>query len=153
MTTTSEQAEVSQTAIEQVVIDRLGSSHSFTVATCGPEGPWVAGAFFVESDPFTLELVLEKSGRTVRNITANPQVAVLVASGTPFEPFLQAQAEAEIVTGDADATVRAALVAKVPEAAPFLQAPIHAVRLRVASWRATDVQNGWLPGKVLTRGR
>ena len=151
MTSTINQTEVSETAIEQVVVDRLASSHSFTVATCGPEGPWVAGAFFVESDPFTLELVLEKSGRTLRNITANPQVAVLVATGTPFEPFLQAQAEAEIVTGDADAAVRAALVAKVPEAAPFLQAPIQAVRLRVSSWRATDVQNGWLPGKVLAR--
>lgn len=60
---------------------------------------------------------------------------------------------AEIVTGDADAAVRAALVAEVLEAAAFLQAPIHAVRLRVSSWRATDVQNGWLPGKLLTRGR
>ena len=152
MSTTTEVTEVSKTAIEQVVIDRLAGSHSFTVATSGPEGPWVAGAFFVESDPFTLELVLEKSGRTLRNITANPQVAVLVAAGTPFEPFLQGQAEAEIVTGEADAAVRAALVAKVREAAPFLLAPIHAVRLRVSSWRATDVQNGWLPGKVLTRG-
>ena len=60
---------------------------------------------------------------------------------------------AEIVIGDADAAVRAGLVAKVPQAAGFLHAPIHAVRLRVSSWRATDVQNGWLPGKVLTRGR
>lgn len=143
--------DVSESTIERVVVERLASSHSFTLATAGPEGPWVAGAFFVEADPFTLELVLEKSGRTIRNITVNPTVAVLVAAGTPFEPFLQAQAEAEVVTGDDDAAVRARLVAKVPEAAAFLQAPILAVRLRVASWRATDVLNGWLPGKVLTR--
>ncbi len=75
----------------------------------------------------------------------------MVAAGTPFEPFLQAQAEAEIVTGEADAAVRTALLAKVPAAAPFMEAPIVAVRLHVLSWRATDVMNGWLPGKTLTR--
>ncbi len=152
MSTTTEASQVSETAIEQVVIDRLASSHSFTVGTSGRRGRGLRGRSSSSRDPFTLELVLEKSG-TVRNITASPQVAVLVAAGTPFEPFLQAQAVAEIVTGDADAAVRAALVAEVLEAAAFLQAPIHAVRLRVSSWRATDVQNGWLPGKLLTRGR
>ena len=151
MTASAGPVDVDQSTIQQVVVDRLASSHSFTLATSGPEGTWVAGAFFAESDPFTLNLVLETSGRTIRNITANPQVAVLVAAGTPFEPFLQAQAQAEILDGEQDAAVRAALVAKVPEAAPFLQAPIRAVRLRVDAWRATDVLNGWLPGKVLTR--
>jgi uncharacterized protein YhbP (UPF0306 family) len=142
---------VSRTEIERVVIDRLAASQSFSIATHGPDGPWVAGAFFVESDPFTLELVLEQSGRTLRNITSEPRVAIVVAAGTPFEPFLQAQAEVEIVTGDADAAVRTALVAKIPPAAAFMGAPIVAVRLHVESWRATDVLNGWLPGKTLTR--
>lgn len=142
---------VSRADIERVVVDRLAASQSFSIATCGPEGPWVAGAFFVESDPFTLELVLEESGRTLRNIMREPRVAVVVAAGTPFEPFLQAQAEAEVVTGEADAAVRAALLAKIPAAAPFMEAPIVAVRLHVGSWRATDVMNGWLPGKNLSR--
>lgn len=143
--------EVSRADVERVVTDRLASSSSFSLATCGQDGPWVAGAFFVESDPFTLELVLEESGRTLRNLLREPRVAVVVAAGTPFEPFLQAQAEAEVVTGDADAAVRAALLAKVPAAAPFMDAPIVAVRLHVTSWRATDVMNGWLPGKTLSR--
>ncbi len=142
---------VSRADVERVVVDRLASSQSFSIATCGPDGPWVAGAFFVESDPFTLGLVLEQTGRTLRNISSEPRIAVVVAAGTPFEPFLQAQAEAEIVTGEADAAVRTALLAKVPAAAPFMEAPIVAVRLHVLSWRATDVMNGWLPGKTLTR--
>ena len=138
------------TQIAEVVADRLASSHAFTLGTTGSDGPWVAGAFFAESGLFTLELVLEQSGRTLRNLREEPTAAVIVAAGTPFEPFLQAQARAEVVTGDEDAAVRAALLAKVPEAEPFLRAPVVAVRLHVASWRATDVVNGWLPGKVLT---
>lgn len=148
MTTT---ADVPATTVEAVVVARLASSEAFTLATCGPDGPWAAGAFFVESDPFTLSLVLEASGRTLRNLQHDPRVGVVVAAGTPFEPFLQAQAVATVVTGDDDAAVRAALVAKVPAAGAFMAAPIVAVRLRVEQWRATDVVNGWLPGKVLTR--
>lgn len=139
--------------VAAVVVDRLASSSSFTLATAGPEGPWAAGAFFAELDPFTIVLVLEESGRTLRNLRHDPRAGIVVAAGTPFEPFLQAQATAEVVVGDEDAEVRRVLVAKVPEAAPFLQAPVAAVRLSIEAWRATDVVNGWLPGRMLPRQR
>jgi hypothetical protein len=44
---------------------------------------------------------------------------------------------------------KAALLAKAPQIEPFLAAPLEAVRLHVRCWRATDVANGWLPGKTL----
>jgi hypothetical protein len=66
-----------------------------------------------------------------------------------MQPFLQAQALAEVVSADEGARVREVLVAKVPEAAPFLAAPVTAVRLTVRKWRATDIANGLLPGVEL----
>lgn len=150
-TATTTTGDVPSTTVEAVVVARLASSQAFTLATCGQDGPWAAGAFFVEDDPFTLSLVLEPTGRTLRNLQHDPRVGIVVAAGTPFEPFLQAQATAVVVTGDDEAAVREALVAKVPAAGAFLAAPVVAVRLQVDQWRATDVVNGWLPGKVLTR--
>jgi hypothetical protein len=48
----------------------------------------------------------------------------------------------EPMAGDV-ALVRSLLVAKVPQAAPFLDAPVTTVR----KWRATDIPNGRLPGR------
>ena len=128
----------------------LASRRTMFLGTAAADRPWVAGVFFAESDLFTLALVLETSGTTLANIRANPNVALAVSSGSPFEPFLQGDAEAVILTGeDALEATKQALRAKAPEIEPFFQAPLTAVSLRVRRWRATDVASGWLPGKVL----
>ncbi|MGW4483487.1 pyridoxamine 5'-phosphate oxidase family protein [Amycolatopsis sp. NPDC004368] len=93
--------------------------------------------------------MIERSGRTLAAIRENPLVSVVVSTGSPMQPFLQAQAEAEIVTGEVASAVRTALVAKVPEVQPFLAIPVETVRLHGRQWRATDVVNGWLPGREL----
>ena len=121
----------------------------FLATSCGDE-PWVAGGFFAESDPFTLVMVLESSGTTLRNIKANPRVSVVVSSGNPFTAFLQGSADVSLVTEASEVqAAKAALLAKAPQIEPFLAAPLEAVRLHVRCWRATDVPNGWLPGKTL----
>jgi hypothetical protein len=140
-------------AVADLVRSTLAAHKSLFLATSGSTGPWVGGVYFAESGEFTLNLVVEDRGRTLAAIRENPLVSVVVSTGSPMEPFLQAQASAEILGGDDDAGVRELLVAKVPEAAPFLAAPVTAVRLAVPKWRATDIANGWLPGRELADPR
>ncbi|OLR93656.1 pyridoxamine 5'-phosphate oxidase family protein [Actinokineospora bangkokensis] len=135
--------------VEAAVRDTLAAHKSLYLATAGSSGPWAGGVYFAEVDPFTLAVVLEERGRTLAAVRENPQVAVVVSTGSPAQPFLQARAEAEVVTGERDADVRARLLAKVPECAPFLGFPIAAVHLSVRAWRITDLDRGWLPGREL----
>ena len=121
------------------------------LSTAAGDEPWGAGTFVAESGPFELGIILEKQGRTLRNIRQNPRVAIVVSSGNPFEPFLQGAADAEVVEDQEDTeAVIAALRAKAPQIEPLLGAPVVALRLHVSCWRATDIVNGWLPGKELT---
>lgn len=140
-------------AVEALLSKTLAGHSSLFLATAGADGPWVNGVYFAETDPFTLVLVLEQRGRTLAAIRRDPRVAVVVSTGSPADPFLQAQATAEVVDGAAADEVREVLVGKVPAAAPFLQAPIEAVRLTVPTWRVTDIPSGWLPGRELHRPR
>ncbi|WP_439376858.1 pyridoxamine 5'-phosphate oxidase family protein [Amycolatopsis lexingtonensis] len=136
-------------AVADLVRSTLSAHKSLFLATSGRTGPWVGGVYFAESGEFTLNLVLEDRGRTLAAIRENPVVSVVVSTGSPMQPFLQAQALAEVVGAEGDARVRELLVAKVPEAAPFLDAPVTAVKLTVQKWRATDIANGLLPGVEL----
>jgi nitroimidazol reductase NimA-like FMN-containing flavoprotein (pyridoxamine 5'-phosphate oxidase superfamily) len=144
MTTLETSAEV-----EALVRDTLAAHQSFYLATTSDAGPWVNGAYFAETGLFTLVLVLEQRGRTLAAIRANPLVSVIISTGSPAQPFLQAQATARVVDGAEADEVRRVLLAKVPQVEPFLGAPIEAVELTVTTWRATDIPNGWLPGREL----
>ena len=138
-----------RTEVEDFLRGILAAHSSLYLATSGSSGPWVNGVYFAETGLFTLSLALEQRGRTLAAIRQNPRVAVIVSTGSPGDPFLQAQAMAEVVIGDAAEEVRRVLLAKVPAAEPFLAAPIETVTLRVAEWRVTDVRNGWFPGREL----
>lgn len=143
---TSEQ----NTEVEDLVRSTLAAHTSLFLATCGDLGPWVNGVYFAETGLFTLSLALEQRGRTLASIRQTPRVAVIVSTGSPGDPFLQAQAAAEVVTGDAVEKVRRILLAKVPAAEPFFATPIETVTLQVDQWRVTDMQNGWFPGRELS---
>lgn len=136
--------------VEEVVRRLLAGAPTMYLSTTADDEPWGAGAFFAESDLFHLSLVLEEHGRTLGNIRRNPRLALVVSSGNPFEPFLQGAADAELLEDDDEfrATVEA-LRTKAPEIEPLLSVPMVAVQLHVSRWRATDVVNGWLPGKEL----
>lgn len=131
----------------------LAISPALYLSTSAEDVPWVAGAYFAETNAFTLTVVLEGEGRTLRNLRANPCFSIAVSTGSPFEMFLQANGDV-VVSDDAAELVQAkrAVKAKVPQAAGLLDAPIPlvAVQLRVREWRATDIVNGWLPGRRLS---
>ncbi|MBN6040299.1 pyridoxamine 5'-phosphate oxidase family protein [Amycolatopsis sp. 195334CR] len=143
MTTIEQHATEREAAVAEV----LAAHASMTLATAGTDGPWAGGVYFAELDPFTLVLVLERSGRTLAAIRQNPAVAVVLRDASPMRPFLQGKATAQIVEGDDEREVRERLLAKVPECEPFLQAPVAAVRLAVTGWRITDFARNWFPGK------
>lgn len=138
-----------KTEVEDLLRSTLAAHSSLYLATSGDSGPWVNGVYFAETGLFTLSLVLEQRGRTLAGIRQIPRVGVIVSTGSPDDPFLQAQATAEVVAGDAAEEVRRVLLAKVPAVEPFLATPIEAVTLRVDGWRVTDIHNGWLPGREL----
>lgn len=143
-----------QEAVEEKVRSVLAGRTTLFLSTAVNDAPWGAGTFFAESDLFTLAIVLETGGTTLSNIRANPRVAAVVSSGSPFEPFLQGDGTAVELTDEREVeATKAALLAKAPEIAPFLQIPLVALSLRIRRWRATDVPNGWLPGKELLARR
>jgi Pyridoxamine 5'-phosphate oxidase len=145
----------SPAAVEEKVRSVLAGRTTLFLSTAAHDAPWAAGTFFAEAGLFELGIVLETRGTTLANLRANPRVAVVVSSGSPFEPFLQEEGTAAELTDarEVEATT-AALLAKAPEIAPFLRAPLVAVALRLRRWRATDVPNGWFPGKeLLAEGR
>ena len=135
--------------VEDKVRSLLGGAQTMFLSTCSDGVPWGAGTFFAESDSFTLSLVLEAQGRTLANIKANPDVAIVVSNGDPYAPFLQGHATAVVLGDDDKARTCESIVAKAPQSAPFMDAPIVPVSLQVSKWRVTDVVNGWLPGKEL----
>lgn len=134
-------------AVGALLRDTLAAHKSMFLATNGSGGAWVSGVYFAEDGLHTLVLVLEERGRTLKSINENPEVALVVSTGSPMEPFLQAQGTAVVVDGAEDEAVRERLVAKVPEVAPFLATPIRTVKITVPRWRVTDIVNGWLPGR------
>lgn len=141
--------ETTTAEVESLAREILATHQSLFLGTAGSAGPWVSGVYFAETGLYTLSVVLEQRGRTLAAIRENPVVSLVVSTGSPGEPFLQAQATVEVVDGvDAD-EIRRVLVEKVPAAAPFMSAPIEAVRLSVTGWRVTDIPNGWLPGREL----
>lgn len=135
--------------VEDKVRSLLGGAQTMFLSTCSDGVPWGAGTFFAESDLFTLSLVLEAQGRTLGNLRANPEVAIVVSNGDPYAPFLQGQATAVVLGDDDKPRTCESIMAKAPQSAPFMDAPIVPVSLRVTKWRVTDVVNGWLPGKEL----
>lgn len=140
--------------LDEVVQDKvrqlLAANKTMFLSTSASDSPWVAGTFFAESDLFRLTVMLETTGKSLSNIQANRQVAVVVSSGSAFEPFLQGEGDAVVLYGESDLqATRNALLAKAPEIEPLLQFPVAAVTLNIRRWRATDVLAGWVPGKVL----
>jgi hypothetical protein len=62
---------------------------------------------------------------------------VIVSTGSPGDPFLQAQATAAVVAGDVAEELHRVLLAKVPAVEPFFVVPIETVKLRVDEWFST----------------
>jgi len=134
-------------AVDAKVRDLLATNKTMFLSTSANDHPWVAGVFFAESDPFHLAVLLETTGKTLANIRANANVAVVISDGSAFTPFLQGEAAAIVLSDHELEATKDALRAKAPEIEPLLQYPAVAIRLSIRRWRATDVMSGWIPGK------
>ena len=130
--------------------DVLEGLATLTLATCADGVPWAAGGFFAEDGLFTLHMILETHGRTMTNLRSNPAVGISITTGNPFEPYVQAEADVEVLTeADDVAAAHALLKGKVPAMEPLFAIPVETVRLHVRTWKVSDIPNGWLPAKVL----
>jgi hypothetical protein len=136
--------------VRNSVRELLATNKVLSLGTCANERPWVAGAYFAETDPFHLTLLLEVSSRSLANIRLNPKVAVTLSTGSPFDLHLQGEGDAELDPDDQrlDAA-KDAVRAKAPEI-ELLKLRAAAVQVTIRHWRATDVTIGWRPGKDLT---
>lgn len=130
----------------------LGATASVKIASSDQVGaPWVAAAYFAEEGPFTLRLLIESGGRTLANVRARPNVALMLEDGNAIALFAQADARAQVVEG-AEEQFRDAIAAKTPASAPLVGLPgLVPVKLTVDRWRLTDVSAGWMPGRELAR--
>jgi nitroimidazol reductase NimA-like FMN-containing flavoprotein (pyridoxamine 5'-phosphate oxidase superfamily) len=132
------------------VRELLATNKTLVLSTSANDRPWTAGAYFAESDPFHLTLILETAGRSLANIRVNPNVAVTVSLHSPFDLYLQGEGDAEMLDTDEQLeAAKAAVWAKAPEI-ELLKFRPAAVSLTIRHWRATDVAIGWRPGKDLT---
>jgi general stress protein 26 len=135
--------------VKNTVRELLATNKTMFLSTSANDRPWVAGVYFAESDPFHLTLILETAGRSLANIRANPNVAVIVSARSPFDVYLQGEGNAEVLDNDELLqAAKQAVRAKAPEI-ELLKFRAAAVRLTIRHWRATDVMIGWRPGKEL----
>jgi hypothetical protein len=143
--------DVSSSApIRAALAELLAGQKTLKLATSGGAvSPWITGTYFSETNPFTLHLTLEKAGKGMANIAANPKVAVAVDTNNPFATFAQGEGKARILTGAAADAQLAALRKKIPEIEPLLAGQLHVMAIDIQRWLVTSFPQGWFPAKVL----
>jgi hypothetical protein len=83
--------------VKNTVRELLATNKVLSLGTSANDRPWVAGAYFAETDAFHLTPILEITGRSLANIRLNSNVAVSVATGSPFDVHLQGEGDAEVL--------------------------------------------------------
>jgi nitroimidazol reductase NimA-like FMN-containing flavoprotein (pyridoxamine 5'-phosphate oxidase superfamily) len=131
--------------VKNVVRELLATKKTLFLSTSTRDQPFVAPVYFAESDPFHLTLITERGGRSLANLAHNPNVALILSTGSPFDLYVQGAGHAEVLSdrqqlGAAMDAVRA----KAPEIELLKLSPA-AVRVTIRHWQATDATVGWRP--------
>jgi hypothetical protein len=116
----------------------------------GPYTPWILGAYFTHRASergIDLFLMVEKHGKTMVNLVADPRVAFAVNQGDAARDFLQGNGQAEILPEAEGERVVAALVQKMPWFK--LYTPCAPVRITLGELFVTSFARGWMPAKRL----
>jgi len=143
-------AEAQTRTVEQALADLLSRNKSLKLATAGgPVSPWITGTYFIAEGLFTLFLTLEKTGKGMANVRANPRVALAIDDSDPFKLFVQAEGKASVVDPAVAQPLYAGLRKKIPEIEPLLAGDLNMMRIDVTTWRATSFPDGWFPARVL----
>lgn len=133
------------------VLDRarqvFTDNNAVTVATTGGRfSPWVLGAYFAH-DGADLYLMVEKSGKTMENLQANPSVAFSVSQNDAMKDFVQGAGTAVILPDDQYDAVMARLKDKMPWYQ--LYTPCAPVRIETRELFVSSLTSGWFPAKRL----
>ena len=136
-----------QTEVKEKILEILKDNDAIMIASTGGEySPWILGAYFASKD-IDIYVLLETHGKTFANISRNPEVAISISKNDAMQDFLQAKAEAEILSEEQEPEVRKMIVDKMPWFQTYT--PVSPVRLRVKKYFVTSLKNGWFPAKVL----
>ena len=135
--------------------DFFAEHHTLVLATVVDGQPWCTRVFFAEElggepcfaeelggEPcLTLYLLAKTPSRKLTNLEANDRVGVFVGPEQPTA-WLEARGRATVLRDPTDdAAARARVLAKSPEAGPFLaRVTAEAVRVRIEWLRLTDVR-------------
>lgn len=138
----------------------LAEHRTLVIATVADEQPWCTRVFFAEAyedhgtgdvAPPTLYLLAKTPSRKLTNLLANDRVGVFVGPEQPTA-WLEARGQSRILAGQEATAARERVLAKAPEAGPFLaRVTAEAVRVRLAWLRLTDVRVE--PRRVIELGR
>jgi nitroimidazol reductase NimA-like FMN-containing flavoprotein (pyridoxamine 5'-phosphate oxidase superfamily) len=138
----------SSPSAEVVLSGLLAQSKVLKLATAGgPVSPWITAAYFVEDGVAAVHLILERTGKGMKNISANPKVAIAVDGNDPFQTFTQAEGVARVLEGEVAVRALEKLKTKVPEIAPLLMGPHSVIRIEISRWLLTSFAHGWFPAK------
>ena len=151
----------------------LAEHHALVVATVADGQPWCTRVFFAEAferdgEPDdeeggaehdgpeagslpTLYVLAKTPSRKLANLRANDRVGIFVGPEQPTA-WLEARGRATVLAGQEAAAARQRVLAKAPEAGPFLaRVTAEAVRIRLGWLRLTDVRVE--PRRVIELGR
>ncbi len=128
----------------------LAEHHTVVVATVAEGQPWCTRVFFAEAfeggdgpetGAFpTLYLLAKTPSRKLANLRANDRVGVFIGPEQPTA-WLEARGHAEVLAEPDASRARDRVLAKAPEAGPFLaRVTAVTVRIRLGWLRLTDVR-------------
>ena len=137
----------SETEIKQTVLDFLKNHNALTLATTGGEySPWILSVYFA-SDEFDIYFFLEESGKTIKNIAINNNVAIAISQNDATKDFLQAYGQITILSKKEDDFIRKMLTDKMPWFQTYT--PVFPVKLKIEKYFVSSFSRKWFPAKVL----
>ncbi len=133
--------------VEQKAREIMEANSAIMLATTGTDySPWILGAYYV-SEGTDIYLLVEKGGKSFKNIMANKNVAYSISQNDATKDFLQGKAKVNILPDEEEASVREMLVKKMPWYQTFV--PMVPIKIVSSKIFVTSLQNGWFPAKVL----
>ncbi len=136
-----------QTEIEEKILKIFSENDAVILSTTGGEhSPWAAGAYFASED-LKIFLLLETHGKSFANVKVNNNVAICISKNDAMKDFLQASGKAVILSDAEEPEVRDRILKKLPWFKTFT--PVTPVRLDIAKFYVSSLENSWFPAKEL----
>ncbi len=133
--------------VEEKAKEIMAGNNAIMLATTGTDySPWILGAYYV-NEGTDIYILLEKGGKSFKNIMANKNVAYSISQNDATKDFLQGKAIVNILPDEEEARVREMLLKKMPWYQTFV--PMTPIKIESSKIFVTSLQKGWFPAKVL----